>query len=153
MIVYRLCRQAYANDLSGYGAKISGGRWNSKGVAALYTSASRALCAIEIVVHVPAGIIPKDYFMVSISIPDNETIDILNPKNLPSTWNNNPISGSTQRIGNSFLAEQKALVLKVPSAIIKDEWNYIINPMHPGFKKVKIVNTEPFSFDTRLFRK
>ncbi len=153
MIVYRLCRQSYANDLSGHGAEISGGRWNSKGVAALYTSASRALCAIEIVVHVPAGIIPKDYFMVSISIPDNETIDILNLKNLPSTWNNNPISGSTQRIGNVFLTEQKALVLKVPSVIIKDEWNYIINPLHPGFKKVKIVNTEPFTFDTRLFRK
>jgi RES domain-containing protein len=153
MIVYRLCRQAYANDLSGRGAEISGGRWNSKGVAALYTSASRALCAIEIVVHVPAGIIPKDYFMVSISIPDNETIDTINIKSLPSNWNNNPISGSTQRIGNAFLTEQKALVLKVPSAIIKDEWNYVINPMHPGFKNVKIVNTELFTFDTRLFRK
>ena len=153
MIVYRLCRESYANDLSGRGAEINGGRWNGKGTPALYTSASRALCAIEIVVHVPAGIIPKDYFMVSISIPDNEAIDTINLKNLPANWNNNPISGSTQRIGNAFLAEQKALALKVPSAIIKDEWNYIINPMHPNFKKVKIINIEPFTFDTRLFRK
>jgi len=153
MIVYRLCRKSYANDLSGRGAEINGGRWNGKGTAALYTSSSRALCAIEIVVHVPAGIIPKDYFMVSISIPDSETIDTISPRDLPGNWNTNPISRSTQRIGNAFLAEQKALILTVPSAIIKDEWNYIINPMHPGFKKVKIVNTELFTFDTRLFRK
>jgi RES domain-containing protein len=153
MIVYRLCRKNYANDLSGRGAEISGGRWNGKGIAALYTSSSRALCAIEIVVHIPAGIIPKDYYMVTIELPDDAGITTLNVKELPSNWNNNPIPTSTQRIGNTFLSEQKALVLKTPSAIIKDEWNYIINPMHKDFQKVKIISTEPFSFDTRLFKK
>ena len=91
MIVYRLCRKDYANDLSGRGAEINGGRWNSKGVAAIYTASSRALCAIEIVVHVPAGIIPTDYFMVTISIPDSEVTDTISLKSLPANWNNNHI--------------------------------------------------------------
>ena|SRR5665213_2106372 len=153
MIVYRLCRKGYTHDLSGRGAELNGGRWNGKGLPALYTSSSRALCTIEIVVHVPAGIIPKDYYLISIYIPDNAPINTINIKDLPASWNSNPISVSTQRIGNAFLSEQKELVLKVPSAIIKDEWNFIINPVHKDFQKVKILGIEPFAFDTRLFKK
>jgi RES domain-containing protein len=153
MIVFRLCRKQYASDLSGRGSEISGGRWNGKGFAALYTSSSRALCTIEIVVHVPAGIIPKDYEMVSIEFPDDAVVKTIPSKDLPDSWNNNPITINTQRIGNTFLSEQKALVLKVPSAIVKDEWNYIINPHHKDFHQVKVLNTEPFAFDMRLFKK
>src|SRR6201986_94908 len=153
MIVYRLCRERYVDDLSGRGAEINGGRWNSKGSAALYTSSSRALCAIEIVVHIQAGIVPKDYYMVTIEIPDDASINTLHLKDLPGNWNNNPISSSTQRIGSTFISEQKALVLKVPSAIIKDEWNYIINPMHEDFRDIKILSIEPFALDVRLFKK
>ena len=153
MIVYRLCKKNYATDLSGRGAELSGGRWNGKGTAAVYTSSSRSLCTIEIIVHIPAGIIPKDYSLITIDIPHNATVKEIDVKDLPVNWNSNPISVSTQRIGNTFLSEQKALVLKVPSSIIKDEWNYIINPMHESFKKVKIISTEPFTFDVRLFKK
>ena len=152
MIVYRLCRKAHANDLSGRGAELNGGRWNGKGTAMVYTSASRALCLVEIMVHVPAGIIPKDYYLVSISIPDNTHIIAIDPKDLPDNWSKNPVPASTQKMGNAFIARQ-ALVLKVPSAIVKDEWNYLINPSHKDFKKVKITSIELFSFDTRLFKK
>lgn len=153
MIVFRLCRKSYANDLSGRGAEINGGRWNGKGIPALYTSSSRALCAIEIIVHIPAGIVPKDYYVVTIDIPDSASVKTLHIKDLPANWNSNPISATTQRIGNTFLSGQKDLVLKAPSAIIKDEWNYIINPVHTDFQNVKIINVEPFAFDTRLFKK
>src|ERR1700750_3205539 len=112
MIVYRLCRKIYANDLSGRGAEIGGGRWNSKGVAALYTSSSRALCAIEILVHVPVGIMPKDYYLISIELPDHVRVQAIDVKNLPDNWSSNPISASIQRIGNLFFSEQKELVLK-----------------------------------------
>jgi RES domain-containing protein len=152
MIVYRLCKKIFTKDLLGRGAEINGGRWNGKGIAALYTSSSRALCAIEIIVHVPAGIIPKDYCMVTLEFPDDAQINTISLKDLPANWNNNPISVSTQRIGSTFLSEQKALVLEIPSAIIKDEWNYIINPMHKDFQKVKIMDIEPFNFDIRLFK-
>ena len=153
MIVYRLCKRVYSYDLSGRGAEASGGRWNGKGTAMVYTSASRALCMVEIMVQIPAGIIPKDYYLVSISIPDIIRVLTLDPKDLPNNWNKNPIPASTQKLGNAFIAAQEALVLKVPSAIVQDEWNYLINPLHKDFKKVKIAATEPFSFDTRLFRK
>lgn len=153
MIVYRLCKKQYATDLSGRGSEINGGRWNGKGLAALYTSASRALCTIEIVVHIPAGIIPKDYCMVAIEFPDDVSVKIIPLKDLPHTWNNNPINVHTQRIGNTFISSKKDMVLKVPSAIVKDEWNYIINPQHKDFQKIKILEIEPFTFDTRLFKK
>ena len=153
MIVYRLCRKAHANDLSGRGAELNGGRWNGKGTAMIYTSASRALCMVEIMVHIPAGIIPKDFYLVSISIPDDINIFTIELKDLPENWNRNPIPGSTQKIGNDFIAARKAMVLKVPSAIVKDEWNYLINPLHQDFKAVKIITAEPFSLDTRLFKK
>ena len=153
MIVYRLCRKNYSHDLSGRGAEISGGRWNSKGVAALYTSSSRALCVMEILVHVPAGIIPKDYYLISIEFPDNILIKTIDVKKLPANWNSNPISAVTQRIGGTFFSGQKELVLKVPSAIIKDDWNYLINPMHKDFNQVKINSSEPFGFDAQLFKR
>ena len=152
MIVYRLCRKAHAGDLSGRGAELNGGRWNGKGMAVVYTSASRALCLVEIMVHMPAGIIPKDFYLVSVSIPDNSIITI-DSKDLPDNWSKNPVPASTQKIGNAFITGQEALVLKVPSAIVKDEWNYLINPSHKDFKKVKIVDTEAFSFDGRWFKK
>lgn len=153
MIVYRLCRKAYANDLSGRGAELNGGRWNGKGTAMIYTSASRALCMVEIMVHIPAGITPKDFYLVSITIPDTVPIITIAPKNLPENWNKNPIPSSTQKIGNAFIAGQEALILKVPSAVVKGEWNYLINPLHKDFKRVKITATEPFGFDGRLFKK
>lgn len=152
MIVFRLCKENYVHDLSGRGAEINGGRWNGKGIPALYTSSSRALCAIEIIVHIPAGIIPKDYYMVTIDIPDSASVKILDIKDLPANWNSNPIPVLTQRIGNTFLSGQKELALKGPSAIIKDEWNYIINPAHPDYKEVRVINMDPFVFDTRLFK-
>jgi RES domain-containing protein len=101
MIVYRLCKKYYSNDLSGRGAELSGGRWNSKGVAALYTSSSRALCTIEIIVHIPAGIIPKDYYLITIESPD-VPIKVIDIKDLPGNWNSNPISISTQCIPNTL---------------------------------------------------
>lgn len=153
MMVYRLCRKAYANDLSGRGAELNGGRWNGKGTAMIYTSVARALCMVEIMVHIPAGIIPKDFYLVSISIPDDIDISAIGPKDLPENWDRHPIAASIQKIGNDFISAQKALVLKVPSAIVKDEWNYLINALHQDFKAVKIIATEPFSFDTRLFKK
>jgi len=153
MTVYRLCRKVHAGDLSGRGAELNGGRWNGKGMAVVYTSASRALCLVEIMVHIPAGIIPKDYYLVSISIPDNTRIITIDPKDLADNWSKNPVPAYTQKIGNAFITGQEALVLKVPSAIVKDEWNYLINPSHKDFKKVKIMGTEVFSFDGRLFKK
>src|SRR6202012_2803589 len=99
MIVYRLCKKHYSNDLSGRGAELSGGRWNGKGVAALYTSSFLTLFTILIIVHIPAGIIPKDYYRITIEFPDDAPVKTIDIKDLQNNWNSNPISVSTQRIG------------------------------------------------------
>lgn len=153
MIVFRLSKCIYAGDNSGKGAERSGGRWNSKGVAVLYTSESRALCTTEIAVHTGLGIIPKDYCLVTIEIPDACKILKINSNTLNKNWSVFPHTLSTQILGDAFVNEQKFLVLKVPSAVVAGDFNYIINPYHKDFHKIKIVKTEPFNFDERLFIK
>ena len=148
MIVYRLSKEIYATDLSGKGSEITGARWNSKGRPALYTGQSIALCVTEIAVHIPLGILPKDYRLVQIEFPD---IDFLEPKRLPKDWNTFPHPDSTQKIGDKFLRENKFLVMKVPSAAVQGEFNYIINPRHINFPEVEIKIIEKFTFDDRLF--
>ncbi|MPS71738.1 MAG: RES domain-containing protein [Chryseobacterium sp.] len=148
MIVYRLSKEIYATDLSGKGAEIAGGRWNSKGNAALYTAQSIALCVAEIAVHIPLGILPRDYCLVHIEIPD---VDLLETKRLPKDWNNFPHPDSTQKIGDKFLKENKFLIMKVPSAAVQGEFNYIINPRNIGSSEIKIKKIEKFTFDDRLF--
>ncbi len=151
MIVFRLCKREYRKDLSGNGARKFGGRWNSKGTSMVYTGETRALCSTEIAVHSPYGIIPEDHFMVSIEIPKHITIAELSLKDLPPEWNFFPQQEETQKIGDAFIQEGKYLVLKVPSATIQGEHNYLINPNHSDMKRISVIQTEPFTFDKRLF--
>jgi RES domain-containing protein len=151
MIVFRLSKTKFARDLSGKGAEIAGGRWNSKGIAVVYAGASRALCTTEIAVHTPLGNIPDDYQIVSIKIPDTKIYE-LQESRLPKGWKAFPHSSATQKIGDQFVQENKFLVMRVPSAVVQGDFNYIINPRHVDFQKVKIVNTQAFNFDKRLFK-
>jgi RES domain-containing protein len=153
MIVYRLSKSAFSKDLSGKGAEKCGGRWNSKGVAILYTSDSRALCTTEIAVHTPLGNIPTDYEIISIEIPEEIKIKELATTNLPYDWMKFPHSSSTQDIGDSFVRQGIYLVLKVPSVIVQGEFNYLINPNYKDIEKIKIKSIDTFSFDERLFVK
>ncbi len=153
MIVFRLSKSIYSRDLSGKGAEKTGGRWNSKGFALIYSSDSRALCTTEIAVHTPLGNLPVDYFISSIEIPDHIKIKEIPVTTLPKDWNNFPHSHSTQKVGDVFILEEKFLVLKVPSAVVQGEYNYLINPNHPQIKLIKIKNVESFNFDKRLFLK
>ena len=152
MIVYRLSREAFINDMSGYGAEKTGGRWNSKGIPVLYTAASRALAMVEVAVHVPLGIIPVNYFIATIDIPENNVIE-LKADNLPANWNSNPFIKGTQLIGDDFLRTNQHLVLQVPAASVPGDFNYLINPRHPDFSKIKLKSIDPFVFDVRLFKR
>lgn len=150
MIVFRLCKQKYKNDLSGKGSELAGGRWNSTGIPILYTSSNRALCTTEIAVHTPLGIMPKAYYLISIEIPNNSITEI-QLQDLPDNWNSSPSLPSTKDIGDAFVANNMTLVLKVPSAVVQGEYNYLINPNHKLFNQVRVLNIEPFEFDKRLF--
>ncbi|MEO5569809.1 MAG: RES family NAD+ phosphorylase [Bacteroidia bacterium] len=153
MIVYRLCKRKFGNDLSGKGAEKSGGRWNSKGVAMIYTCESRALATAEIAVHIPLGTLPADYELLTIEFPNKIKILTIKPTILPDDWKTFPHPDATQRIGDKFVLGNKFLVMQVPSAVVDGDFNFLINPQHNEINKVKIVKREPFEFDKRLFRK
>ncbi len=153
MIVFRLSKSKFANDLTGKGAEKSGGRWNCKGTAAVYTGESRALCTTEIAVHTPLGNLPLDYQLISIEIPDDIPILELTDAEIHPDWKSVPHSHSTQKIGDNFILAREYAVLKVPSVVVHGDFNYIINPGHPDSARIKIKAIEPFNFDERLFNK
>jgi len=151
MIVFRLSKAAFANDISGKGAEKSGGRWNSRGVAMVYTSASRALCTTEIAVHTPLGNLPADYKLISIEIPDDVLIQEVSVLELPSDWKSVPHSHSTQLIGDQFILSNNFVVLKVPSVVVQDEFNYLLNPELIKSNNIRVKEIQAFDFDIRLF--
>lgn len=152
MIVFRLTKGKYKNKISGKGAELNGGRWNNKGTSIIYTGENRALCTTEIAVHVPLGIVPKNYFLQTIKIPSTK-ISKIEISKLHKNWNQNPPIPDTRNIGDIFVKENKNLVIKVPSAVVQDEYNYLINPDHKDFNKIQLLKVEVFKFDKRLFKR
>ncbi len=148
--VFRLCKSNYKQDLIGKGAELAGGRWNSKGTPILYTSESRALAVAELAVHIALGNVPQDYYLLSLLIPEH-SISQIKLSDLTRTWNKFPYSKQTQEIGDRFISEGTFLVLKVPSAIVPGEYNYLINPKHREMNQIQLTASVVFEFDQRLF--
>lgn len=152
MEVFRLAREQYANTLSGKGAAIKGARWNSQGVEIMYTAANRSLAMAEVSVHLTLATLPEDYVMITIYVPDNTSVIKLAEKDLPEDWNIFPHPRATQKFGDRFIADNKFCMLQVPSAVTKGDYNFLINFYHPDSRKIKIIATEKFPFDRRIFR-
>ncbi|MDB4292036.1 RES family NAD+ phosphorylase [Maribacter sp.] len=151
MIVYRLSKEKYKNDLSGIGAEKYGGRWNNKGTRMVYAAESRALAYLEVAVHVALKSMPKDYYLTEIEVPDQLIVDYDSKRLKKKAWKSNPPIEFTQSEGDAFVKADKITVLKVPSAIVQGDFNYLMNPLHADFGKIKILGSELFSFDERLF--
>lgn len=149
MRVFRLSKKVYASDLSGKGAQLAGGRWNPKGIPLIYTADSRALAMAEVAVHIPAGILPKEYCMIEIEVPEYSLFS-LDLELLPTTWNSHPPIDFTKQIGETWSLKCEFLTLKVPSAVVEGDFNYLINPNHDLIKEVKVVSIKEFKFDSRL---
>jgi RES domain-containing protein len=152
MEVFRLHNAKYPIPLSGKGAALTGARWNSKGTEIIYTAHGRCLAMAEVVVHLSLATLPKGYEMIGISIPDTIEIYELPVSKLPLGWNVFPETIDTQIIGDSFIKELRYAVMKVPSAVVKGDFNYLINPFHPDFNSIKISIQEDFPFDKRIFK-
>lgn len=151
MFVYRLARKKYPIALSGIGAARSGNRWNSKGVEIVYCAQSRALAMAEVAVHLTMATLPKDYVMLEIDLPEGLLHQQIMLKDLPIGWNAFSDLSITQKLGDAFIMERKAPVLKVPSAVVKGDFNYLLHPYHPDFPSIQIVGQDKFPFDERLF--
>ena len=150
MRVWRLTRAPYASDpLSGRGAAIAGGRWNSPGTRIAYAATSRALAALEMLVHVTRDTVPPDMVLVPIDVPDRL---VRGASGLPADWADLPYGPDAQRFGDRWAGEARSLALAVPSIVVPAERNLLINPRHRAFGRVRVGAPEPFAFDRRLLR-
>lgn len=152
MIIFRLSKKQYANELNGKGAAKFGNRWNSKGVEIIYTAENRSLAMAEVAVHLTIATLPRDYVMIEIDVPDSIQVDKLDDNLLGDDWNQFPHTRATQKIGDDFIDAKDTCLLKVPSAVVKGDHNYLINPYHSDFKKIKIKRFYDFPFDKRIFK-
>jgi len=154
MVIYRITKQRYKNILSGKGAEIYGGRWNSIGTPALYTSENRALSVLELLVHTPKGILPPKYTILTLNVPakfEDQIISI--PRNkLPKNWNALQPEVESMEIGDKYFTEFKTLGIIVPSTIIKGENNIILNPIHVSFNEITITTKLEVELDERLLK-
>ena len=144
MRVWRLCRQAFA-ALDGAGARQAGGRWNRVGQAIVYTSENLALAVLEIIVHLdlPIEEIPADYVSIEIEVPDDVTYERL--EQLPSS------ASAMLELGTRWYQAAETAALLVPSVIVPEENNLLLNPAHPDFAKIRPAQPRSFGLDARLF--
>ncbi|GAA4313342.1 RES family NAD+ phosphorylase [Compostibacter hankyongensis] len=152
MEVYRIAQCRYIRDMSGAGAQLYGGRWNSKGLPVVYTGGNRSLCALEALVHIPQKNMTADFCMAVIEIPENCSVGMVAGKTLPKDWQSSLFPAALRQIGDSWCREGQYAVLQVPSALVPEEWNYLINPLHPDAGKITLKAVQPFMFDKRLLK-
>lgn len=144
MTIYRITLTKFSIKLvaSGYPA-----RWNSKDVKMIYTAQSRALACLENIVHRNSKGLQKNFRVMQISVPDDITLTEINEKELIPRWKEFTKMPYTQSLGDKWVREAKSCILKVPSAIINGDANYLLNPEHSDYNRIQLLNTEPFDFE------
>ncbi len=147
--VYRISKCIYIDDMKGAGAAAYGGRWHSKGISILYTASTPSLALLESIVHL-SRIPVMDYCMACFQIPEERILKI-EISHLPESWNSNPAVGDTAIIGDRFIKQNQYLGLEVPSVIIPEETNILLNPRHNDFSKVSLVYKRMIPIDQRFF--
>lgn len=150
MILYRITSPSRAFDLSGTGAKLYGGRWNSVGNPVVYASGTASLAMLEIMANAEAEWLKRSFSLNILSIPDHLHIERIKPKSLPEDWKNFPYDTFTVDYGDRWLSSRMSPLLQVPSAINPFEFNYLLNPNHKDFEMISIEEVRDISFDLRL---
>jgi RES domain-containing protein len=140
MQAWRLCRRPHA-DLTGEGARLYGGRWNSPGRPVVYLAEHPALATLEVRVHLdlPFELLPDDYVLLGVTVPDRLVLDVAN-------------ATETTAAGDAWLTEKRSAALRVPSVLVPHAWNILLNPRHADGAAAEIAGIEPFGFDPRLWR-
>ena len=151
MRVCRLTLPRYIDTaFSGEGVRRVGGRWTPAGQPVVHTSASVSLAVLEILVHTNVNSIPTQH-VIAVDVPDTMPVDTVAPSELPDDWRRTPPPPALQNIGGAWLDAGRTVILRAPSAIVPLEFNYLLNPRHPSFGRLRIHEPDPFEIDKRLF--
>jgi RES domain-containing protein len=152
--VFRICKTKRAREaFDGEGAFRFGGRWNSRGTRIVYTAGSLALAALEMLVHLDDDSMLFEYSFVPAEVPPELILPVEEYRALPKNWSASPAPSAIQRIGDAWAREKASAVLEVPTSIIPREKNYLLNPAHADFSRIKLGEPQGFAFDTRLHGK
>jgi RES domain-containing protein len=150
LTAWRIVKSKYvATAFDGGGARRFGGRWNSKGTPMVYTASSQALAVLEMLVHLEASDLLKHYRLIPVTF-DDSLVNTLDPSTLPANWKRRSTPAAVRSIGDTWVSSGRSLVLRVPSAIVPTESNYLINVLHPDFSKLAVGKPQAFRFDPRL---
>lgn len=141
-----------ATAFTGEGARLFGGRFNSKGVPIVYTSASISLASLEMLVHLQSADVLRQYVVRSVTF-DDALVRRLTIKDLPKSWRDNPPPRAAQRVGDDWVTAGDSAVLQVPSAVIESEHNFLLNPAHPDFRAIVLGREQAYRFDPRLLKR
>jgi RES domain-containing protein len=153
MRVYRIARKRHLNDLTGAGAKTFGGRWNHRGTALLYTSETRSLAMVEFLVHLSWMQAPNDLGIATLEIADEIQAESLSPSDLPEDRRRYPALPRLAELGTGWAHSKRILLLRVPSAVVEQEHNILINPEHADLVRVTVPEVKDLEFDRRLLKK
>lgn len=134
---------------TGEGARLFGSRWSSPGFPVVFASQSLALAALEVLVHLGSEAPLSAYSCFDLAIPER-LVEVLDPSRLPANWRTSPAPADLQAIGNRWLTAGRSAVLRVPSALVPGEDNFLLNPLHPAFKQIRIGPSQEHFFDLRL---
>jgi RES domain-containing protein len=143
MRLYRIGKTKYAHDLSGMGAKLNGGRWNHEGIPCIYLAESRALSLLEYATHAVIDRLPPTLAFTTFELPEH-SIRQLSINELPATWLQRPHTKESRDMGSALLSKQECLLLKIPSVIIGQEFNFVLNTLHPLISAVKITDVASY---------
>lgn len=151
---FRICKRKYSSSaFDGKGAFLYGGRWSSPGTRVVYTADSLSLAALEILVNLQNSDTLDEYEFIEADIELDMIIKVEKTHRLPPDWRISPSPLEIHRIGDDWARSKNSVVLEVPSSIIPQESNYLLNPEHPDFDRIRIGEPERFTLDKRLLKK
>ncbi len=147
MVAWRLLPKKHARDaFSGEGARIAPGRWNLRGTRVVYLNGSLSLAALETLLYAGRAALTIPFYAFRVDIPDDLTVESLSAEKLPANWREQPPPESTRRLGSDWIARGPAVALRVPSVVVPEEINLLVNPAHPDFRKLRIAKPQAFRF-------
>jgi RES domain-containing protein len=151
MQLWRICRRQFARQpLSGRGGLASSGRWHTAPRLVVYASESLALASLELLVHLDPDLLPADLVALLLDVPEAVSMRSITVPELPRSWRRTPAPRALQRLGDAWLDNQETTLLRVPSAIVPTEFNFLLNPQHPDSRRITVARRISFALDSRL---